>query len=539
MTFLPRDPQARLLAWAFVLLAPAAFGALALAFGMDANWDLRNYHYFNGFAAWHGLYDRHLLASQTPFFYNPALDVPLYLLMEHLPARAVGFILGGLHGLNAVLMFLIAHGVLRIDGPRRKVAACAALAAFAALGGGHLGILGTTFHDNIFSLGALLSLLLVLARRERLAAGPLPWAWMVLAGLPVGIAAGIKQPLAVYALGLCLALLLVPGMGWMRRLLNPFFFGIGVLIGIAIGGGPWMVYLWQHYGNPLFPYFNDVFRSPWGQPKSYRDVGFIPHTWCEWVFFPFTFAFTPYKTGETIFRELRIPLAFVLIPLAFAASWWGVRRRGWRLPDVAEPVGARIVVAMAVIAYIVWVRLFAIYRYAIPLEILVALPLVLALAWLPLSRRAWGIASVAMCGALLLAMKPGDWQRVPWADRYVGLTTPVELAEPDRTLVIMGGYAPTSFLVPEFPDGVRFLRPQSNFTHPEYHNNAFNPLIARLIREHEGPVFALFQDGDQWHMSQALGYTDLHMDERDCRRVRGTISDVDVLMCPLLRYPGR
>ena len=82
------DRSARLIGIAFLLLAPPAYGLLTLAFGMDANWDLRNYHWYNGYAMLTGRIGRDLLAAQMPTFYSPFLDVPFYWLATHLPARA-------------------------------------------------------------------------------------------------------------------------------------------------------------------------------------------------------------------------------------------------------------------------------------------------------------------------------------------------------------------------------------------------------------------------------------------------------------------
>ena len=60
----------------------------ALVLGQDANWDLRNYHWYNAYALLNGRYGIDLLPAQTPTFYNPALDVPFYLLATHVPAQS-------------------------------------------------------------------------------------------------------------------------------------------------------------------------------------------------------------------------------------------------------------------------------------------------------------------------------------------------------------------------------------------------------------------------------------------------------------------
>src|ERR1700679_1718692 len=105
----PSNHPARLVAQALLALAPVFFGMLALLLGQDANWDLRNYHWYNAYALLNGRYGFDLLPSQTPYFYNPILDVPFYLLATHVPAMVAGFVLGCVQGLNFPLLFMLAH----------------------------------------------------------------------------------------------------------------------------------------------------------------------------------------------------------------------------------------------------------------------------------------------------------------------------------------------------------------------------------------------------------------------------------------------
>src|ERR1700689_2383298 len=108
----PKGYPARWLAIILLGAAPFAFGALVIALGQDANWDLRNYHWYNAYAFLNGRYGFDLLPSQTPWFYNPLIDVPFYLLATHVPARAAGFALGFVQGLNFPLLFMLAYATL-------------------------------------------------------------------------------------------------------------------------------------------------------------------------------------------------------------------------------------------------------------------------------------------------------------------------------------------------------------------------------------------------------------------------------------------
>ena len=132
----PKEHRARRLALFILFLAPLLIGALAVALGQDANWDLRNYHWYNAYAFLTGRYGVDILPSQTPCFYNPTLDVPFFLLATHVPARVAGFVLGVVQGLNFIPLFMLSYACLIVPNTRHKVMVCSLLAALGMLGGG-------------------------------------------------------------------------------------------------------------------------------------------------------------------------------------------------------------------------------------------------------------------------------------------------------------------------------------------------------------------------------------------------------------------
>src|SRR5580658_3260845 len=120
----PSAHRARSFALCLLAFAPFVFGGLALALGQDANWDLRNYHWYNAYAFLHGRFGFDLLPAQTPSFYNPLLDVPFFVLATHAPARVAGFALGFVQGLNFIPLFMLAYVVLIVKNPWHKTALC-------------------------------------------------------------------------------------------------------------------------------------------------------------------------------------------------------------------------------------------------------------------------------------------------------------------------------------------------------------------------------------------------------------------------------
>ena len=510
---------------------PLLFGLLALCLGQDANWDLRNYHLYNPYAFLHQRLDYDVAPAQVANFYNPLLYVPYYFVVTGLPPLVAGFLLGALQGLNFPLLIGIARSVMTEEQARTRWLVFP-IALLGLLGAANISELGTMFADNLISLLVLGGVWLLLANFRLLTAGPAGRALLLAGagGLLFGLAAGLKQPAAVFCVGWCAALLVVPGPLW-RRVGLAFVFGLGVLAGIAAGGGYWMYDLWVRYGNPLFPYFNHVFASPMAALADYRDPRFLPRSIWEALFFPFVIVFDPRRTAEIDFRDLRFPLFAVLLAATGLVALY--RRLSAGREEAAAPPGSQAVPARrqglfllcgALVAYAAWLRLFGIYRYLLPLEMLAPLGI-----WLLISRFPWRRLTkywVALgCAVLLLVtLQPGNWGRVSWGDDYFGVYPP-PLADPDHTIVLMTGVSPMAYVIPFFPTPVRFLRIQSYFTGPSATPNGFDLRMQELVAGHRGPLFVLFNYQEIQATIVALQAYGLGIDSGDCRRLRPHIEE--------------
>lgn len=531
MTGLPTPREARrLLFWA----APIAFGLVALALGMDADWDLRNYHYYNAWALLTGRDGWDMLVSQRPSFYNPALDLPYFLLAQVLPARALAFLYGMLHGLNLVLLTLLGERLLILDGAWRRFGLAALLATAGSCGAVALSEIGTVFYDNLLSLGLFGSLLAVVAQWRRLAEGRRWLAVAVLAGLPAGLAFGLKQTAVMFPVGLAVALLLTLPAPPLRRLLVTFAFGIGVVLATIAGGGYWLWHLWAHYGNPIFPHFNQIFRSPWGLPEAYRDVQYAVGSPWQRLIFPFSFSFDSKLASEIQFRDFRVLTAFLLIPVAGLAEVGRVlagAAPGRRFVDRGPAI---FVLVSAAAAYLVWLLLFAVYRYITALEM--ASPLLLALAFglMPGPHR-WRLGlTVGLVMLMVATTRFGQWIRVPFTDHAVEVSLPA-IADPAHSLVLLAGHEPLSFLLPSFPPAMRFLRIDSNFTNPDETAVRFNQVMRRIVALHQGPLLALFIPTERHDVITRLGDYGLILDDKDCAPVTSPIGAAPYALCPVGR----
>ncbi len=525
-----KDGRLRRFVFLFLCLMPFAFGALALFLGQDANWDLRNYHWYNAYAFLSGRYGFDLLPSQTPYFYNPLLDVPFYLLATHVSARVAGFILGSIQGLNFVLLFMLSFASLKITPPQYKVIACALLAALGMLGGGGIAQIGTTFYDNVTSLGLFISALLVLWLHPTLMNARVQHALIIalVCGLPAGLMMGLKLPSVVFCIGLCFALLFVPG-PHVRRLFICIAFGIGVLAGTMMTLGYWMWYLQTHFGSPLFPYFNDYFKSPLAPLTSARDTQFLSGG-IDRLIFPYIFAKYPMRVGEIAWRDWRIPILYTLLPLAFLLRLiFSFMKR--RTETFATPFAARYLLWVGILSYIVWLWMFSIYRYALPLEMLTPLLIVMAIDLLPVKIKSRAILAVVLLLIIAASVQPGNWhRRTSWLDHFVEVKVP-SLSDTSNLMILMAGYEPYGHVIPAFPPDIPFVRIESNFTGP-HENKGINQIIRDRVEAHHGRFMMLIPPDQKNIAEDALSYFKLALAPQACQTVKDRLyDDTELALC--------
>ena len=241
-----------------LFLACLAGGLGALHYGFPLEWDMLNYHLYDPHALLSGRLAIDVAPAQQQTYLNPALFIPIYLVFKTFGAAALVFITGAIQGAQLLLLWLILQ---ELTGHRIREWWILLLVAALGLGGPiFLNQLGGSQGDTLLSVLVLAGLLAVvrdLARPD----GSNTLQSGILAGVLLGVACALKLTFSIYALSLGLAAFI--GISGTRRWKMVFGIALGGALGMGLAGGAWFVYQWQTYGNPLFPYFNNLFASPW------------------------------------------------------------------------------------------------------------------------------------------------------------------------------------------------------------------------------------------------------------------------------------
>jgi len=191
------------------------------------------------------------------------------------------------------------------------------------------------------------------------------------------------------------------------------------------------------------------------------------------------------------------------------------------------------VLAAAIGSYVVWLRVFSIYRYAVTLEMLAPLLCAALIATWPI-REPRRILFAALCAVVLVvATRPGSWGRVEWGPRFVAATAP-RITDPHNTMVLMIGFEPASWVIPSFPPEVPFVRLQG-YSHGPDDGDVGLAHEARLrVANHAGAFYVLCSKLEQDLAKKVLARYDLVGDFGACEAIKGNI-DRNLLFCPAQR----
>jgi hypothetical protein len=476
---------------AFLILTILFWAGFVIVLGKDTSWDFRNYHWYAPYAFLNHREALDVAVAHQASYYNPFLDIPFYLLASHTRAWIALGVLGAVQGANVVPLYLIAREGLRTPDAKLGAGALALLGQTGAL---TLSMFGTTYYDNVMSLFVLSGLAILIVGRERLRAGPPAQAAALAAaaGFITGCAFGLKLPEMPYCIGFAAALAALGG-NVRQQSVRMLAGGVAGMLGFALFSAWWMLHMKALTGNPIFPYFNDYWRSPLVLPSPYRDMRFIPTHFWRALLFPLLFSVDWHVADDLGFQDIRVLVAYLTVIPAILI--WTLRRES--RDALMDKRVALILFAFAAVSYFVWLRFFAIYRYIILLEMLAPILIVAAVGLFPWPRRTRYLALAGLAFAILVTGRSDFLERAPVEDPYIKVALP-PIPHPDRTMVLMTGDAPMGFIVPSLPHQIPVLRIDGWMVQPKDGTRITRTMRARVAGHlHNGGLLYLMSDANE------------------------------------------
>ena len=513
-------------------------GLVSVMMGADVNWDLRNYHLYNAYAFLNDRFFLDIAPAQRQSYFNPLLDIPFYWLVTTIPEspRLIAFLLGAVHGINIFLVLQIGRLAFRTESNSTgKVYIMAAL-LIGITGAATVPVIGTTMNELQPTVLVMFGLYLIVRFTENLSEERVPMA-ILCAGFVIGMSAGLKLTYAVYLVGLGFAVLStgrdVPRAVWLFLV-----FSIGSLVGLAVTHGFWSWKLHWAYGNPVFPFFNNLFLSPYAEPVACADERFLPRNWKQMLLYPMYWVVS--NAGlvtELQFRDARYATVFATIigagSVIAVRQWKG--ERAW--PD--GPMGRmrrqkiwRVLVVFWVASYVTWLQLFSIFRYTAPLELISGVLIVgmvgLLFNWSWVSR----IITVAIVLLLGITTLYPAWGRDTFGDRYLEVQVP---GLPANSLVLLLGDNPMAYVIPYIRSDARFLGLDNNLVN-RHQDNLLQQRIDYLIKHHDGSFFSI-EPGvlNQGFDAGLLPHYQLVRESGSCQPIESSLDRSSLQMCRLSR----
>lgn len=348
-----------------------------------------------------------------------------------------------------------------------------------------------------------------------------------------GTSVGLKLVIAPTLVGAVVALLLTPDRTHRQRIEELLSFGAGASGGLLLIAGPWWSLIYQRYDNPLFPYYNDIFRSSWVSPERLTDQRFKPDSYLHAVFYPFYWGIHGWavRVTEVPMRDPRFACTYIaVIGLMLLAALRRFRLFSALPPSTTRAIFLAIFFAMS---FLSWEVLFSIFRYLAPIELLagpvVLLPILLLASWLRLRFAPHLMISGMLAVAVAWTIYP-QWGRVAG-----GGSSAVQVVLPvleDGSMVILLDDAPMGYLAAFAPRNVRFVGANNSIVVPGQ-NTRLAHEVETAIRMTTGRIWGIEDSGNRTKKADAtLVFYGLSRG-MGCTKVRSNLDQDQALMCPL------
>lgn len=463
--------------------------------GKDVAWDTLDYHLYLGFSGLHDRFGQDYFASGSQAYLNPYALVPFYLLATSgLTAIQVATILAIIQSAVLWMTYELAMLVAPEVGPRMRFAFGLCAVALALLNPVLLDQFGSSFTD-ITTAEVVLGGWLLLAGALRTPSA----ARVGLAGLLLGCATALKLSNSFHAVSAGVLLFFLP-IGWCRKLRQGALFVAAGVAGSVIPSGPWPIRLWEHFGSPVFPLLNGLFRSPQFFTSHQIDYRFLPLSLGAALIRPFEIVLPRSLVQvEEAAPDLRYALLLVLAIVFLATCVWRRLHAGdTRVARSEEAAAGRVLAALGcgfLLDWTLWLTVSANGRYFIPMACVAAVLCVALIFRLFSSRprvRNYLLAGVFLVQAVQLHFGTQFEGKVPWNDRpWFDVAVPRALAS-QPALYFDIGMQSYAFLVPFMAPGSGFVDLQGDYTlGPEGANGAH---IAELVRKYSPRIRMLERD---------------------------------------------
>ena len=454
-------------------------------------WDFANYHYYNVWAFLNNRLNWDIVPATFTTFLNPFIDFPLYFYIQWF--NNYPDLIWGLQGIwgGLLLFYVYKTYALFFDFDQlQHWIVFGVLCVVILTGWGTISQWGSSANEipvAFFILWGFYLLLKMIKYPEKQ-----QFINFFIAGFIMGIALGFKQTVITYCVASG-ATLIICYKYFSKPLKNISFFVLGGLIGYLIINGYFMYKYWILYQNPMFPFLNGVFHSPYFDNLNYYD-NIYPPSWKNFIFFPFQWFQNPHRISTEYYSDIHLTLFYITVMLILASlNFKNIRKKF--LQDKMKV----FLLIFFFISFYFWLFEFAFLRYAVVLEVIGAIILAVWVVYLfPKKTISFIFCSVfaIIFADVLYENFYSDFStiKIIETDKKRLYVEPINL--PENTLVKIYGM-PGASLIPFFEKGDKSVRAVG---HEQYfaegsdfaERGAFRAMRDEVEKKHKGMTVFLF-----------------------------------------------
>jgi hypothetical protein len=462
--------------------------------GKDMAWDTLNYHLYLGYSALNDRFGQDYFAAGSLAYLNPYAYLPFYAMVRAgLPALLICSIFATVHSIILWLIFEL--GVLVCpskDGHTRLLAGITAV-VLAFMNPILMQQIGSCFADITTAELALAGWLLLASavRVPRISR-------ILCAGLILGAASALKLSNALPAVSAFAMVIMLP-LNWRGKVRHGSLYGISLGVGFAAVAAPWSYRLFKVFGNPMFPMFNNIVRSPEFTTESMTNYRFVPESIADALWRPFAMI----DPTPMVHEELSVPdpryAVLVVLAILFIARWaWRRFGPASASSNKSQPNGSsRALAALGcalTLYWILWLHVSGNSRYVLTMACVAAAVIVGMLFRLFESRpkiRNYILFAILTTQAVQLYMGAEyRWDSAPWGGPWFDVSIPERL-KIEQNLYLLMGVESNSFVAPFLSKDSGFVNFAGGFTlNPEGANGTHVKALIRRFSPNVRVIFA-------------------------------------------------
>lgn len=502
-------------------------GFLSILIGMEKlPFDTITYHFYIAYAFLNDRLSTDFCVGGTNTCLNPIVEIPFYLAVKYFNnfPKTVAFVFGTGYGIYLFVLYNLLR--LLVKNKSKKITLTFIVFAMLIAATGHIASINiaTTYHDMTATTILFIAICLIFRHKNN------RWT-QVLAGALTGVAVGIKLQCGIFFAALILTMLFCKK-DFQKPYKSIISYVAGFFAGLGLYSGFWFYKVYKTFGNPLFPYWNNIFHSKYAEDLVLKkDLFQYPQNALQTALYPYWLIFNQ-KDG---LRDLRLSTVYTLF-FACLGLFALAKAKTARALSILNRYfywnRCKFLIIFGAFSYLFWMILCPYSRYIMPIETLSGMLICLFTFLILLTARKpllWVLTLFVITITLVGTTKTSFEHRVPFNNKVLYFD---DAKIPDGATVLLShvNHCSPSAVIP-------FQNPKARYIFYPSLNNDLTPItdISKIIER--GELYIITDIPNYYTKNEAISKS-IQADLKDkvtpvdCKALKSNI-DIEIVVCKL------